>query len=74
MAARIMFTNYQCPICKHEVHYPSGYNPKTAKDHGNVEWIQTKRGLKQFFHTNCYWAMIEAQKLEAKDHASTSLS
>ena len=74
MASRIMFTNYQCPICKHNVSYPTGYNPKTAKDHGNVEWIQTKRGLKQFFHTNCYWAMIEAQKLEAKTHASTSLS
>lgn len=43
-----------------------GYNPKTAKDHGNVEWLQTKRGLKQFFHTNCYWAMIEAQRLEKK--------
>lgn len=62
--ARIMFTNNKCPICNHEVHYPPGYNPKTAKDHGNVEWLVTKRGLKQFFHTNCYWAMIEAQRLE----------
>lgn len=49
-----------------EVHYPVGYNPKTAKDHGNVEWIVTKRGLKQFFHTNCYWALIEAQKIETE--------
>lgn len=62
--ARIMFTNYKCPICKNEVHYPPGYNPKTAKDNGNVEWILTKRGLKQFFHTNCYWALIQAQKIE----------
>ena len=52
--ARIMFTNAKCPICNHEVHYQSCYNPKTAKDYGNVEWIVTKRGLKQFFHTNCY--------------------
>lgn len=58
------FVNTKCPICKHEVYYPPSYNPKTAKDHGNVEWLQTKRGLKQFFHTNCYWAMIEAQKME----------
>ena len=50
--AHIMFTNLKCPICKHEVRYLPGYNPKTAKDHGNVEWIQTKRGLKQYFHTS----------------------
>lgn len=59
--AHIMFTNLKCPICKHEVHYLPGYNPKTAKGHGNVEWIQTKRGLKQYFHTSCYWALIQAQ-------------
>ena len=47
------FVNNKCFICNHEVSYPAGYNPKTAKDHGNVEWIQTKRGLKQFFHTKC---------------------
>ena len=44
--ARIMFTNVKCPICNHEVHYLPGYNSKTAKDHGNVERIVTKRGLK----------------------------
>ena len=58
------FVNTKCPICQHIVTYPPGYNPKTAKDHGNVEWLITRRGLKQFFHTNCYWAMIEAQKIE----------
>ena len=39
-----------------------GYNPKTAKDHGNVEQIVTKRGLKQFFHTNCYWGFDRGAK------------
>lgn len=62
--AHIMFTNLKCPICKHEVRYLPGYNPKTAKDHGNVEWIQTKRGLKQYFHTSYYWALTQAQQLE----------
>ena len=60
------FVNTKCFICNHEVSYPAGYNSKTAKDHDNIEWIQTKRGLKQFFHTNCYWAMIKAQKLDSR--------
>ena len=61
------FVNTKCFICDHEVSYPAGYNPKTAKDHGNVEWIQTKRGLKQFFHTDCDWAMIWAHKIEKEE-------
>ena len=36
-----------------------GYDPKTAKDHGNVEWLVTRRGLKQFFHTDCYIHMVK---------------
>ena len=40
--------------------------PKFVNTNGNVERIQTKRGLKQFFHTNCYWTMIEAQKLDSR--------
>lgn len=35
--ARITFTNFKCPIFKHEVRYQPDYNPKTAKDYGNVE-------------------------------------
>ena len=35
--ARIMFTNVKCLICSRDVHYQPVYNPKTAKDHGNVE-------------------------------------
>ena len=35
--ARITFTNFKCPICKHEVRYPPGHNPKAVKDYGNVE-------------------------------------
>ena len=62
--ARITFTNYKCPICKNNIHYPPGYNHNTTKDNGNVEWILTKRGLKKFFNTNYYWALIETQKLE----------
>ena len=59
---RIMFVNHICPICKDHVDYDPDYNPKTTADHGNVEWVLTKRGLKQYFHTQCYYAMIEAQK------------
>lgn len=56
--ARVMFTDYRCPICGCDVKYPEGYNPKTATNHGNVEWTQTRRGLKQYFHTNCYEDMV----------------
>ena len=31
------FVNNKCFIYNHEVSYPADYNPKTAKDHGNVE-------------------------------------
>ena len=61
---RIMFVNHTCPICKDRVDYDPDYNPKTAAGHGNVEWVLTKRGLKQYFHTQCYYSMIEAQKIE----------
>lgn len=53
------FINQKCPMCGNEVYYPPGYDPKTAKDHGNVEWLMTKRGLKQFFHTDCYIHMVK---------------
>lgn len=53
------FVNQKCPICGGDVHYPPDYNPKTAKDHGNVEWLVTRRGLKQFFHTDCYIHMVK---------------
>lgn len=29
--ACIMFTNFKCPICNHEAHYPPGYNPRQLK-------------------------------------------
>ena len=59
--ARKLIVNTKCYLCGNEVYY------KDPAENENSEWIQTKRGLKQFLHTNCWTEMIEKQKAEAKE-------
>lgn len=48
--------NPVCPLCKGDVYFPK------KGDHPNAEYVQTKRGLKQLFHTKCYDAMIKERR------------
>lgn len=59
---RKLIVNRTCPLCRNLVPDVPDYILRTSEDHQNVEWVQTKRGLKQYFHTSCYAEMIERQK------------
>lgn len=47
--------NPVCPLCKGNVYFPK-------KGDVNAEYVQTKRGLKQLFHTKCYNSMIKERR------------
>lgn len=56
MMSRKIFVNHSCPFC-------NGHVPEYAPDNDS-EWLFTKRGLKQYFHTSCYAKMVERNKKE----------
>lgn len=63
MSRRLM-VNTKCPICSDFVEeVPDGVLKKTPHYH-NAELVVTKRGLKQYIHSSCWYNMIEEQKKE----------
>lgn len=63
MSRRLM-VNAKCPICNDFVEeVPDGVLKKTPHYH-NAELVVTKRGLKQYIHSSCWYNMIEEQKKE----------
>lgn len=51
-----VWINPRCPMCGGDVYFPKkGIIP-------NAEYVQTKRGLKQLFHTKCYETMVKEHK------------
>lgn len=63
MSRRLM-VNAKCPICNYFVEeVPDGVLKKTLHYH-NAELVVTKRGLKQYIHSSCWYNMIEEQKKE----------
>lgn len=56
---RRLLTNNKCPLCGGEVErIPDGIIVKHPHEH-NVEIVITKRGLKQYIHTECWYGMIK---------------
>lgn len=63
MVRRLM-VNTKCPICRDFVEeVPDGMLKKEPHYH-NAEIVVTKRGLKQYIHSSCWYGMIEKQKAE----------
>jgi uncharacterized protein with PIN domain len=61
MGARLI-VNHRCPLCGGEVEpVPDGVL-KQNPHHNNAELVVTKRGLKQYIHTSCWYDMIESKR------------
>lgn len=58
MARRIIVNN-RCPICGGEVEMVQDSVLKQNPHYHNVEMVVTKRGLKQYIHSSCWYDMIK---------------
>ena len=58
MGARMM-NRTKCPMCGQDAFFPS----LSKKPHPNLEYVQTKRGVRQYFHRDCYDKMIREHKV-----------
>lgn len=60
--ARRMIVNHKCPLCGGEVEQvPDGVLKQNPHYH-NTEMVVTKRGLKQYIHSSCWYDMIEKKQ------------
>lgn len=71
MAQRLVI-NRICPLCGNQVDEVPDHALKRNGDQYDAEFVQTKRGVKQYCHTTCWNAMIQKQretKATEKEHA-----
>lgn len=54
MAKRITIVDMKCPFCEEYVQYWPNCSSSTCRDYGNVGWLLTRRGRKQFFYNSCF--------------------
>lgn len=59
---RRMIVNTKCPICGGEVEQVPDNLLKTSPHYNNCEMVVTKRGLKQYIHSSCWYDMIEKKE------------
>lgn len=65
--ARRMLTNTRCPICGDFVSEVPPALLQKKPHHNDAELIVTKRGLKQYVHSSCWYKMVkEKQPYEGK--------
>ena len=57
--ARRMLSNNKCPLCGEYVQQVSDAVLKKNPHKNNVELVVTRRGLKQYIHTDCWNNMIK---------------
>lgn len=60
--ARRIITNCKCPLCGEDVEQVPDAILKQNPHHHNAELVVTKRGLKQYIHSSCWYNMIKEQK------------
>ena len=61
MGRKILINN-KCPLCGKEVEQvPDSVLKQTPHFH-NAELVVTKRGLKQYIHTSCWYDMIKDRR------------
>ena len=60
--ARRMITNIRCPLCGEVVEQVPDSTLKQHPHENNCELVVTKRGLKQYIHTNCWYDMIKNKR------------
>lgn len=59
---RRMIVNTRCPLCGDPVQVISDSVLKQNPHQNNCEMVVTKRGLKQYIHTSCWYDMIKKGK------------
>ena len=67
--ARRLIVNNRCPLCGEQVEVVMDAMLKRDPDNHNTEMILTKRGLKQYLHSSCWYEMIR-EKRPYKDRKS----
>ena len=60
--ARRMIVNNRCPICGKYVEQVPDSVLKQHPGQSNAEMVVTKRGLKQYIHSSCWYDMIKNKK------------
>lgn len=61
MARRILVNN-KCPLCGESIEVVPDATLKATPHYNNTELVVTKRGLKQYIHTSCWYKMIEEKR------------
>lgn len=56
---RRMIVNNRCPICGKPVEQIPDSVLKQHPGQGDAEMVVTKRGLKQYIHSSCWYNMIK---------------
>ena len=59
--ARFIVTT-RCPFCGEEVNMLPDSMLRKHPHQDNVEYVVTRTGYKRYFHTNCWYAMVEKTK------------
>ena len=59
---RRLITNNKCPICGEEVEAVHDSVLKQNPHYHNAELVVTRRGLKQYIHTSCWYDMIKEKR------------
>lgn len=57
--SRRLIVNCRCPLCGEMVDQVPDNILKKNPHHNNAELVVTKRGLKQYIHTSCWYDMIK---------------
>ena len=59
---RRLLINCKCLLCGEDVEQVPDAILKQNPHHNNAELVVTKRGLKQYIHTSCWYDMIKNHK------------
>ena len=55
-------TIHKCPLCGDEVEMVSPAKLLQSPRYHNVELVITRRGLKQYIHSSCWYDMIKEKR------------
>ena len=72
--ARKLIMNHKCPFCGYMVGEIPDHVIRQHPHEYNVEFVLTKKGMKQYFHTKCWNVMIEERKHLYEHHEEENLT
>lgn len=59
---RRLIINTKCPLCGEDVEQVPDNILKQNPHHHNAELVVTKRGVKQYIHSSCWYTMIKEKR------------